>query len=65
MNNPGSGYETLFSAAVAPANRAKFVANCIAFLGQWGWDGCVRACVGGFGGWVRQHLRDTAAALQR
>ena len=70
MNNPGSGYETLFVAAVAPANRAKFVANCIAFLGQWGWDGCVRwgLWVGGWrGGWMGapQHPWGTAATRQR
>ena len=39
MNTPGSGYEHLFSKAVAPANRAQFVFKAQQFLDKWGFDG--------------------------
>jgi GH18 family chitinase len=39
MNEKGSGYEHLFSKAVAPANRAQFVSKAQQFLDKWGFNG--------------------------
>jgi hypothetical protein len=39
MNEKGSGYEHLFSKAVAPAHRAQFVSKAQQFLDKWGFDG--------------------------
>lgn len=40
MNDPGSGYETLFSQAVATkANRTKMINSAMSFCKKYGFDG--------------------------
>lgn len=44
MNEPGSGYETRFSDAVAtPTSRAQLINSLLAWLDTHKLDGCVRA----------------------
>lgn len=65
MNEPWSSYVNLFANAVKPANRAGFISKCIAFLEQWGFDGCdgwlagwlaglgrTACCIGWVAGWL-------------